>query len=106
MMQYFNEAPVASIIFIFTVITSIYAFNDHSLYGKFMLHPYTVSKGRKLYTYITSGLIHADWMHLIFNMFTFVCFAFALEKILGHWQFGLLYVLSLILSEQPLAQKQ
>lgn len=101
MMQYFNEAPVASIIFIFTVITSIYAFNDHSLYGKFMLHPYTVSKGKKLYTYITSGLIHADWMHLIFNMFTFVCFAFSLEKILGHWQFGLLYLLSLILSDVP-----
>lgn len=100
-MQYLNETPVASIIFIFTLITSIYAFNDHQLFGKFMLHPYTVSKGRKLYTFITSGLIHADWAHLFFNMFTFFFFAFRLETMIGHWQFGLLYVLSLILSDIP-----
>ncbi|MFA6275425.1 MAG: rhomboid family intramembrane serine protease [Pedobacter sp.] len=100
-MNYLNDTPVASIIFVFTLITSIYAFNDHQLYGKFMLHPYTVSKGKKLYTFITSGLIHADWMHLFFNMFTFYFFAFRLEMMIGHWQFGLLYFLSLILSDIP-----
>lgn len=100
-MQFLNETPVASIIFIFTVITSLYAFNDHQLYGKFMLHPYTVSKGKNLYTFITSGLIHADYMHLFFNMFTFLFFAFKLETMIGHWQFGLLYFVSLILSDIP-----
>ena len=100
-MQFLNETPVASIIFIFTVITSLYAFNDHQLYGKFMLHPYTVSKGKNLYTFITSGLIHADYQHLIFNMITFFFFAFNLERMIGHWQFGLLYAVSLILSDIP-----
>jgi membrane associated rhomboid family serine protease len=100
-MNYLNDTPVASIIFVFTLITSIYAFNDATLYGKFMLHPYTVSKGKKLYTFITSGLIHADWTHLFFNMFTFYFFAFKLERLIGHWQFGLLYFLSLILSDIP-----
>ncbi len=100
-MQYLNDTPVASIIFVFTLITSVYAFNDATVYGKFMLHPYTVSKGKKLYTYITSGLIHADWMHLFFNMFTFVFFAFPLETMMGHWQFGLMYFLALILSDIP-----
>lgn len=100
-MQFLNETPVASIIFIFTIITSLYAFNDHQLYGKFMLHPYTVSKGKNLYTFITSGLIHADYMHLFFNMFTFLFFAFSLERMMGHWQFGLLYLVSLILSDIP-----
>lgn len=99
MMQYLNETPVASIIFLFTIITSIYAFNDPNLYGKFMLHPYSISKGKKLFTFITSGLIHADWMHLFFNMFTFFAFAFQLEKLLGHWQFGLLYFVSMILAD-------
>ena len=99
MMQYLNETPVASIIFLFTIITSIYAFNDPNIYGKFMLHPYSISKGKKLFTFITSGLIHADWMHLFFNMFTFFAFAFQLEKLLGHWQFGLLYFVSMILAD-------
>lgn len=100
-MEYLNATPVASIIFIFTLITSIYAFNNHEVYGKFMMHPYTVSKGRNLYTFITSGLIHADWMHLFFNMFTFYFFAFRLEALIGHWQFALIYIGSLILSDIP-----
>ncbi|KQM79070.1 peptidase [Pedobacter sp. Leaf216] len=100
-MEYFNIAPVASVIFVFTIITSLYAFYDHSIYGKFMLHPYTVSKGQNVYTLITSGLVHADWMHLFFNMFTFYAFAFTLERLMGSWQFGLLYFLGLILSDLP-----
>ena len=100
-MQFLNETPVAAIIFIFTVITSFYAFNDQQLYGKFMFHPYSVSKGKNIYTFITSGLIHADYMHLFFNMFTFYFFAFRLETMMGHWQFGLLYLVSLILSSVP-----
>lgn len=105
MMQYLNETPVASIIFLFTVITSIYAFNDNQLFGKFMLHPYSASKGRNLHTFITSGLIHADWMHLFFNMFTFVAFAFQLEQLIGHWQFGVLYFVSMILADIPSVMK-
>lgn len=101
MLEYFHVAPVASIIFVFTIITSLYAFYDNSVYGKFMLHPYTVARGNKVYTLITSGLIHGDWMHLFFNMFTFYAFAFTLEGLLGSWQFGLLYFVSLILSDLP-----
>lgn len=100
-MEYLTHTPVASIIFLFTIVTSIYAFNDNSLYGKFMLHPYSVSRQQKLYTLITSGLIHADWMHLIFNMMTFFFFAFQLEAMIGSWQFGLVYFLSLVLSDIP-----
>jgi len=100
-MEYFNVAPVASLIFVFTIITSLYAFYDNSLYGKFMLHPYSVSKGKNVFTLITSGLIHADWMHLAFNMFTFFAFAFTLESLMGSWRFGLLYFVCLILSDIP-----
>lgn len=100
-MEYFQAAPVASLIFIFTLITSLYAFNNPQLMDKFMLHPYSVGKGGKYYTFITSGLIHADWMHLLFNMFTFFFFAFKLEMMIGHWQFALLYLVSLVLSDIP-----
>jgi membrane associated rhomboid family serine protease len=105
MMDYLNHTPVASVIFIFTIITSIYAFNDSALYGKFMLHPYSVYRKNKVYTLLTSGLIHANWMHLIFNMFTFFFFAFRLEATIGHWQFGVIYILGLILSDLPTVVK-
>ena len=100
-MDYLNATPVAALVLIFTVVTSIYAFNDNSIYGRFMLHPYSISRKHKLYTFITSGMIHADWMHLIFNMMTFFFFAFPLERMIGSWQFGMVYFVSLILSDVP-----
>lgn len=100
-MEYLIHTPVASIIMLFTVITSIYAFNNHDIYGKFMLHPYSVYRKHKIYTLITSGLIHGDWMHLIFNMITFFSFGFPLERAIGSWQFGMIYFLGLILSDIP-----
>ncbi|MDP9047185.1 MAG: rhomboid family intramembrane serine protease, partial [Bacteroidota bacterium] len=45
------------------------------------------------------------WMHLFFNMMSYYFFAFQLEVVLGHWQFGLLYVASLILSDLPTIYK-
>lgn len=100
-MEFLINTPVASLIFVFTIVTSLYAFNDNGLFGKFMLHPYSVSRKHKTYTLITSGLIHADWMHLIFNMMSFYFFAFRLESLMGSWQFGVLYFVSLILSDIP-----
>jgi membrane associated rhomboid family serine protease len=100
-MEYLMLAPVASIIFVITIIISLIAFSNENLYGKLMLHPYNVSRGRYIYTIITSGFIHKDWMHLFFNMMSYYFFAFQLEPVLGHWQFGVLYVLSLILSDMP-----
>ncbi|WP_256002517.1 rhomboid family intramembrane serine protease [Pedobacter deserti] len=100
-MESLHETPVASIIFLFTIVTSLYAFSNPDLYGKFMLHPYSVSRRYKLHTLITSGLIHADWMHLIFNMVTFWSFGFGLEKVIGSVNFAILYFVSLILSDIP-----
>ena len=101
MQEIINETPVSALIFLFTIITSIYAFYDAGTLGKFMLHPYSVAKGKNVYQLITSGLIHQDWSHLIFNMLSYYFFAFNLERTIGHWQFGLLYFVSLILSDLP-----
>jgi len=102
-MEFLATAPVASFIFVITILTSLLAFSNESLYGKMMLHPYSVSRGRQVYTIFTSALIHKDWMHLFFNMLSFYFFAlqFPIEQVLGHWQFGTLYVVSMVLSDLP-----
>jgi membrane associated rhomboid family serine protease len=101
MEQYLTAAPVASVIFAITLIVTFIAFYNDELYARLMLQPYSVSRGSYLYTLITSGFIHKDMMHLLFNMLTYYFFAFRLEAQLGHWQFGLLYMLSLVLSDLP-----
>ena len=105
MMEYLLVAPVASIIFVLTLAASLWAFNNENIYARFILNPYGVSRGQHVYTIITSGLIHKDWNHLFFNMLSYYFFAFQLEAMFGHWQFGLLYVASLILSDLPSIQK-
>jgi membrane associated rhomboid family serine protease len=105
MEQYFLLAPVASILLVVTIVLSLIAFYNDKLYSEFMLHPYSVARGHNVWTIITSGFIHRDWMHLFFNMFSFFAFAFQLEITLGHWQFGLLYMASLILSDLPTISK-
>ncbi|TAH00432.1 MAG: rhomboid family intramembrane serine protease [Sphingobacteriales bacterium] len=105
METFYFETPVASIIFLLTVITSIYAFNNANIYGKLMLHPYSVAKKQNIYQIITSGFIHKDWPHLIFNMLTYYFFAFNLERIIGHWQFALVYIGCLVLCDIPSINK-
>ena len=100
-----RDTPVASAIFAITLAISLLAFNSDELYERFILHPYSVAQGKRVYTLVTSGLIHKDLSHLFFNMFSYYFFAFNLERAIGHWQFALLYIASLILSDMPTVVK-
>lgn len=112
MIEYLQHAPVASFIFALTIGTSIYAFSNHQLLAKFMLQPYAIRRGQGYYTVLTSGLVHRDWGHLLFNMLTFYFFGFTLEIMLagisawGHVHFALIYVLGLVLSDITTLIKQ
>jgi membrane associated rhomboid family serine protease len=113
MMEIIRAAPVASFIFAITLATSVWAFYNDNIYEGFILHPYSIARGQRVYTLITSGFIHADFMHLLFNMLSYYFFAFQLEagnanmnfSGLGHWQFAVLYIGSLILSDLPSTYK-
>jgi len=114
-MEYFlMNAPVASFIFAITIATSIYAFSNPTVYGKMILHPYSLHRDKsKWYTVFTSGIIHGDWMHLLFNMIAFYFFGFSLEIIfvqasgeVGHLYFTGLYLISLVLSDIPTIVQQ
>ena len=69
-----------------------------ALVERCVFRPYLVARGRSLHTLITSGLVHADLPHLIFNGVTFWFFAVPLERIIGTFAFLLLYVLGLLFS--------
>jgi membrane associated rhomboid family serine protease len=105
MEQFFDGTPVSGIIFFLTIATSLYAFSNPQVYGKFMLHPYSVSRGDRIYSIFTSGLIHKDWSHLFFNMFSYFMFAFPLERQIGSVQFATLYIAGLVLSDLPTISK-
>lgn len=99
--DYIFSSPVAATILTITLITSIRAFNDPVLKSKFIFNPVKILQGREYQRLFTSGLIHANGMHLAFNMMAFYFFAFMLEKMLGHWQFAVFYIVSLAVSDIP-----
>ncbi len=97
---------VANIIFIITIVISLVASKNRSLLYKLMFSPYAIIHNRKWYLFITSGFIHSDVMHLLFNMVTFYFFAFDLEKTIGSTNFLIIYLSSLIFSHLPTFIKQ
>ena len=62
------------IIIITTTLISITAFGSETLFSKFLFSPYQVYHRREFYRLVTHGFLHADWMHLIINMFVLFSF--------------------------------
>lgn len=104
---------ITILIIAITSITSIMAFRDVNLMNRLVFYPPAVSHGQwyRLFSY---GLLHADWTHLIFNMFTFYLFGTTVESIfrttlgndIGAISFALLYISSLLVSILPTYSKQ
>jgi membrane associated rhomboid family serine protease len=63
-----------------------------------LLRPYLVARREKLAGLITSGFVHADLGHLLFNLITFYSFAFPLQRVIGGAQLTTLYAFGLLVS--------
>ena len=57
------------IIVIMTSLISYQAFEDPSKKIKLVMHPARVKEFGEVYRFLTSGFVHSDWMHLLFNMY-------------------------------------
>jgi len=62
------------IIIAITVITSILAWNQQELFSKLKFNPYLTKERKEYWRLISYGLIHADWIHLLVNMFVLYSF--------------------------------
>lgn len=88
---------------------SFWAFQDEKVRNKLIMHPYTVLKNKEYYRLLSSGFIHADFMHLAFNGYALYLFGKYIEvfynKIfgptLGPTYYVLLFALGVIVSDIP-----
>jgi membrane associated rhomboid family serine protease len=84
------------IIIIFTAGTSLIAFNRDELFNRWKFNPYQALHARQWYRFFTYGLLHADWFHLIINMFVLYSFGEQVEFFMKYYfgsQGKLFYVL-------------
>ncbi|MCD6064415.1 MAG: rhomboid family intrarane serine protease [Flavipsychrobacter sp.] len=93
------------IIVIITAITSYLAFSNDQLYSKFILWPKKMDTPAEYYRLLSSGFIHADWMHLIFNMLALYLFGGYVESYFEsldkHFLFIVLYLGGVIAASLP-----
>ena len=57
-----------------TILVSILAFERRELMGKMLLNPYDIVHYKKWYRLFSHGFIHADFIHLFFNMYVLYMF--------------------------------
>ncbi|NHN24887.1 rhomboid family intramembrane serine protease [Flavobacterium jejuense] len=78
-----------------TALVSYKGFNDNDFFRKYEFHIGRIRSGEQI-RMITSGFLHLDFMHLLFNMFTLYFFAPIVLDYLGNIYFLYIYLGSMI----------
>jgi membrane associated rhomboid family serine protease len=98
---------ITSIICVLTIIVSIACFSSEQLAFQLLHYPYREARKGEYWRMLTSALVHADYMHLIFNMLAFYSFGRLVEAVfrdaygekLGGSLYLLLYIATIIAAD-------
>jgi membrane associated rhomboid family serine protease len=100
---------ITLILVIITVLVSLGAFSNQKVMDDLIFYPPAVSHNNQYYRFLSCGLIHADWGHLIFNMLALYLFGKSVEEGFidlvggpaGRYIYLLMYVSALVISLLP-----
>lgn len=99
LIRFIAGAPASTLILATILVVSLLGlYRAPQLIERHLLRPFGLVQRRDYITLVTSGFIHADLAHLLFNGFTFWAFGFGLERHLGTPLFATLYAVGLLSS--------
>jgi membrane associated rhomboid family serine protease len=88
-----------------TCLVSYLAWKSPRLAQRLILWPPAITRGKEVDRLVTHGFIHADAMHLIFNMVTLYFFGRAVEPVfvarIGHAGFLAFYIVAIVVAILP-----
>ncbi|MCF6296208.1 MAG: rhomboid family intramembrane serine protease [Flavobacteriaceae bacterium] len=90
-----NLSLITIIIIAANVIFSLKGFKDFSFFEKYKFNIGGIKRGERV-RMISSGFLHVDMQHLLFNMITLYFFAYVVINSLGQFNFAIIYFGSLI----------
>jgi membrane associated rhomboid family serine protease len=93
---------ITLVIVILTAIVSFTAMNNQKVINDLIFYPPAINKRNEWYRFVSCALIHADIMHLVFNMWALYAFGSILEenfKIIFDGKGGIFYVLLYVISQ-------
>lgn len=102
-----QQYPITYFLIAANVVISLIGFSNAEFLNKTILWPYYIKRKHEYWRMITSGFLHADYMHLFFNMFTLFFFGKNIELIFdvlglgGKAMYLALYFGALIVSDIP-----
>lgn len=94
-MEYHNT--VALSILLITLYCSYRGIQNAAYFDLYSFQTDRILVNKEYKRLLTSGFLHADWLHLIFNMVAMYSFAVGLEELMGIPKLLLIYFASLIL---------
>lgn len=62
---------------------SFFAFSNQELFNKLKFNAVYIQREQEWYRFVSYGLIHADWMHLLVNMWVLYSFGGIVESVFG-----------------------
>lgn len=93
---------ITLIIIVVTCIVSFIAFSNDKVFDDLIFYPPAITYQKQFYRFFTCGFIHANYMHLLFNMYSLYAFGGMVESMFygafgayGKWLYLLMYLSSL-----------
>ncbi len=90
------ESSLGLILIGINVLVTILCFSNRALYENFLFSIGHIRHYKEYYRFLTSGFIHADWMHLLFNMISLYSFIGICTEVFGTTSTLLIYFGSLV----------
>ncbi|HJW29203.1 MAG TPA: rhomboid family intramembrane serine protease [Saprospiraceae bacterium] len=100
---------ITVLIIAFTALISYQGFTRYDRIDRLKHFPYRETHNKEWFRMLTSGFVHADWVHLLINMFVLYSFGAYIEEYLmhvfgnpsGHLIFLFLYLANIVLANIP-----
>ncbi|GAA5100856.1 rhomboid family intramembrane serine protease [Chryseobacterium ginsengisoli] len=90
-------SPIVLIIIAVTCVVSYMGLNNASIFEKYKFSVSAINNRKEYFRLITSAFLHADFMHLFFNMLSLYLFQGAVMMFFGNIGFLIIYFGSLII---------
>jgi membrane associated rhomboid family serine protease len=91
-----NSSTIGILIIIVTCLTSYKGLVDQQFFNKHLFQIDKICIDKEYSRMISSGFLHANWLHLGFNMMALYAFSASLEDDLGILNYTIIYFASLI----------
>ncbi|MEO0785810.1 MAG: rhomboid family intramembrane serine protease [Pseudomonadota bacterium] len=95
-MNFLTQFPITTALIAANLAASFYAFSNRDFYEQNLFRVGNITKGNEWHRVVTSGFLHVDPMHLLFNMYALFLFGRILEQVLGPLGYLIVYFGALV----------